>query len=123
MSHLTPRFTDKKSRLILPARFANSAVLIEEVSETELRIRKAVVLPEDEMPFAEDRRPPLSDEDRDFLLSLLDAPPKPNADLKKAAEEWRRRLSPSSTLSAPEVSQRDVGLKSRARLKVKQTGS
>jgi hypothetical protein len=91
MSHLTPRFTDKKSRLILPARFANSAVLVEEVSETELRIRKAVILPEDEMPFTEERRPPLSDEDRDFLLSLLDTPPKPNADLKKAADEWRSR--------------------------------
>jgi hypothetical protein len=90
MADLTPRFTDKKSRLILPARFANSAVLVEEVSETELRIRKAVVLPEDEMPFIEERRPPLADEDRDFLLSLLDAPPKPNADLKKAAKAWRR---------------------------------
>jgi hypothetical protein len=54
MSSLTPRFTDKKGRLILSARFANSAVLIEEVSETELRIRKAVILPEDEVPFTEE---------------------------------------------------------------------
>ena len=36
MSSVIPRFTDKKARLILPARFASSAVLIEEVSETEL---------------------------------------------------------------------------------------
>jgi hypothetical protein len=91
MSSVTPRFTDKKSRLILPARFANSAVLVEEVSETELRIRKAVILPEDEVPFTEERRAPLSDEDRDFLLSLLAASPKANADLKKAAKEWRRQ--------------------------------
>jgi hypothetical protein len=91
MSSATPRFTDKKGRLILPARFANSAVLIEEVSETELRIRKAVILPEDEVPFTEEQRSPLSDEDRDFLLSLLAAPPKANADLKKAARERRRR--------------------------------
>jgi hypothetical protein len=91
MSSVTPRFTDKKARLILPARFANSAVLVEEVSETELRVRKAVILPEDEMPFTEERRFPLSDEDRDFLLSLLAAPPKANADLKKAAKEQRRR--------------------------------
>jgi hypothetical protein len=91
MPSVTPRFTDKKARLILPARFANSAVLVEEVSETELRIRKAVVLPEDEMPFTEEQRPPLADEDRDFLLALLAAPPKANADLKKAAKEYRRR--------------------------------
>ena len=91
MSSVIPRFTDKKARLILPARFASSAVLIEEVSETELRIRKAVILPEDEVPFTEERRAPLSDEDRDLLLSLLAAPPKANADLKKAAKDWRCR--------------------------------
>jgi uncharacterized protein (DUF1778 family) len=89
MSSVTPRFTDKKARLILPARFANSAVLVEEVSETELRIRKAVILPEDEIRFSEEQRSPLSDEDRDFLLTLLDAPPKANADLKKAAKQRR----------------------------------
>jgi uncharacterized protein (DUF1778 family) len=91
MHPITPRFTDKKARLILPARFASSAVLIEEVSETELRIRKAVILPEDKMPFTEVQRPALSDEDRDFLLALLSAPPKANATLKKAAKEYRRR--------------------------------
>jgi hypothetical protein len=59
--------------------------------ETELRIRKAVILPEDKVPFTEERRSPLSDEDRDFLLSLLAAPPKANAALKKAARKQRRR--------------------------------
>ena len=39
----------------------------------------------DEVPFTEENRSALSDEDRDFLLSLLAAPPKANADLKKAA--------------------------------------
>jgi hypothetical protein len=87
----TPRFTDKKARLILPARFANSAVLVEELSETELRIRKAVILPEDEVRFTEEQRTLLSDEDRDFVLSLLSAPPKANADLKKAVNEQRLR--------------------------------
>jgi hypothetical protein len=91
MSVATPRFTDKKARVVLPARFASSAVLIEEVSECELRIRKAVVLPEDEVPFTEMKRSPLSDEDRNFVLSLLAAPPKANTDLKKAAKEHRRR--------------------------------
>ncbi len=91
MSSVTPRFTDKKGRLVLPARFANSAVLVEEVSETELRIRKAVILPEDEVPFTEEQRAPLSDEDRDFLLALLAAPPQANAALKNAARSKRRR--------------------------------
>jgi hypothetical protein len=90
MPATTARFTDKKARLILPARFASSAVLIEEVSETELRIRKAVILPEDEAPFAEEHRPSLANEDRDFVISLLTSPPKPNAALKKAAKEHRR---------------------------------
>jgi hypothetical protein len=89
MSFVTPQFTDKKARVILPARFANSAVLVEEVSETELRIRKAVNLPEDEVPFTEERRLPLADEDRDFILALLATPPKANADLKKTANEHR----------------------------------
>jgi hypothetical protein len=96
MSTVTPRFTDKKGRLILPARFANSSVLIEEISETELRIRKAVILPEDELPFTEEQRSPLSDEDRDFLLALLAAPPKANAELKKAARERRTRARGAS---------------------------
>ena len=91
MSSVIPRFTDKKARLILPRRFANSAVLVEEVSETELRIRKAVILPEDEMRFTEEQRSPLADEDRDFLLTLLASPPKANAALRKAAREHRRR--------------------------------
>ena len=91
MPSVTPRFTDKKARLILPARFASSAVLIEEVSETELRIRKAVILPEDEAPFTEEQRATLSDAGRDFVLSLLAAPAKANAALKKAAREYRRR--------------------------------
>jgi uncharacterized protein (DUF1778 family) len=42
---------------------------------------------EDELPFAEEQRSPLSDEDRDFLLALLADPPKANATLKKAARE------------------------------------
>lgn len=44
------------------------------------------------MSFLEEQRAPLSNEDRDFLLALLANPPKPNAALRKAAEEYRRRL-------------------------------
>jgi hypothetical protein len=91
MRSFTPRFTDKKGRLILPPRFANSAVLIEEISETELRVRKAAIVPEDELPFSEEQRRPLPDEDRDFVLALLAKPPAATSPLKKAAREHRRR--------------------------------
>jgi hypothetical protein len=91
MHSVTPRFTDKKGRLILPARFANTAVLIEEISETELRVRKAAIVPEDELPFSEEHRRPLADADRDFILDLLANPPEANASMKKAAREYRRR--------------------------------
>jgi hypothetical protein len=91
MASESTRFTDKNACLILPARFANSAVLVEEVGENELRVRKAEVQPENEVSFTEERRPLLSDVDRDFLLSLLESPPKPTAALKKAAKELRKR--------------------------------
>ena len=71
MRTLTPKFTDKKGRLILPPRFANSAVLIEEISDTELRVRKAAIVPEDELPFSEEHRRALPDKDRDFGFAAL----------------------------------------------------
>ena len=68
----------------LPKSFANSKVVIEEISETEIRIRKARVIPEDDLPFEEGLRP-LSDRDRDAFLALLDSPPKPTAAFRRAA--------------------------------------
>lgn len=87
MSPATPdvRVTDSKARLTLPKAFANSTVLVEVVSETEVIIRKAKVVPLSEaeqlppLPHAQ----PLSDEDRDLFLSVLDNPSPPNAALHK----------------------------------------
>jgi uncharacterized protein (DUF1778 family) len=79
------RTTDTKARVTLPRAFANSTVIIEQVSETELRVRKARVIPEDEIRFREESPLVLSDRDRDRFLELLDNPPKPNAALRKAA--------------------------------------
>ena len=45
------RSTDAKGRVSLPKTFANATVIIEQLSENELRIRKARVIPEDEIPF------------------------------------------------------------------------
>jgi len=79
------RTTDSKGRVSLPKAFANSTVIIEQVSETELRVRKARVVPEDEVPFREESGLVLSDLDRDRFLVALENPPEPNAALLRAA--------------------------------------
>jgi hypothetical protein len=85
------RTTDQKARVSLPKSFANSTVIIEQVSDTEVRIRKAKVLPEDEIRFYEDSISPLTDRDRDIFLSLLDDPPRANKAFRRAAARYRRR--------------------------------
>jgi hypothetical protein len=85
------RTTDQEGRIALPESFANSTVIIEQVSETEVRIRKAKVLPEDEIRFYEDSVSPLSDRDRDIFLSLLDNPPRATKSFRRAAARYKRR--------------------------------
>jgi hypothetical protein len=79
------RTTDAKGRVCLPKAFANATVIIEQVSDTELRVRKARVIPEDEIRFSEELPIVLSGRDRDRFLRALDNPPKPNAALRRAA--------------------------------------
>jgi hypothetical protein len=83
--------TGKRARVQLPQRFANCTVIIEQVSDTELRIRKAWVIPEDEVRFYEESATPLSDRDRDIFLSLLVNPPPPNEALRRVTTRHRRR--------------------------------
>jgi hypothetical protein len=85
------RTTDSKARITLPRGFANSTVIIEKVSETEVRIRKARVMPEDEARFVEEGRTPLTDRDRDRFLALLDNPPRPKPALRRAAADYKKR--------------------------------
>jgi Protein of unknown function (DUF1778) len=85
------RTTDQKARISLPKAFANSTVVIEQISETEVRIRKAKVIPEDELKFYEESSTPLSDRDRDAFLALLDDPPPANEALRKAAARYKKR--------------------------------
>ena len=85
------RTTDAKGRLVLPKAFANATVIIEHVSDTELRVRRAKVVAEDELPFAEESASPLSDRDRDHFLALLENPPAPTPSLKKAAARHKAR--------------------------------
>jgi hypothetical protein len=91
---MATRTTDSKARVSLPRSFANAVVLIEEVSDTEVRIRKARVIPEDELRFTEESRTKKSAGERDRFLALLDDPPAPNAALKKAVATQKRRHDP-----------------------------
>jgi bifunctional DNA-binding transcriptional regulator/antitoxin component of YhaV-PrlF toxin-antitoxin module len=43
------RTTDKKGRITLPKHFADHLVIIEQVDETEVRIRKAEAIPQKEL--------------------------------------------------------------------------
>jgi hypothetical protein len=86
--------TDEKARINLPKNFANSTVLVEQISDTELRIRKARVIAEDELPFVEETMAPLSDRDRDVFLALLDNPPPPNDALRQLLTSEHRSQNP-----------------------------
>lgn len=77
---------DSDARVELPASFAGATVLIEEVSETELRIRKTEAVFTEEQP-----RQPLSDRDRDLLLAMLENPPPPNDALKALFKRHEHR--------------------------------
>jgi uncharacterized protein (DUF1778 family) len=79
------RVTDSKARLTLPRSFANSTVLIEVRSETEIVIRKAKVV-----PLGEEGSPEtimLSKADWAKFVELLESPSKPNAKLKTLLTE------------------------------------
>jgi uncharacterized protein (DUF1778 family) len=72
--------TDATASIILPHGFANATVIIEQLSEDEVIIRRAPVVPEEFLA-------PLSDRDRDLVLTLLDRPPAPNEALRKALRD------------------------------------
>lgn len=79
---------DERGWVQLPKEFAGTTVQVEATSDTELRIRKAVVIPASALPLMEDHLKPLSDRDRDLFLGLLDNPPKPTAAFRAAAKKY-----------------------------------
>jgi hypothetical protein len=80
------RVADSKGRITLPG-FANATVVIETLSENEYRVRKAKVIPEDELRFPEEHMPvALSERDAQRFLQMLESPPKPNAAARRAAK-------------------------------------
>ena len=74
---LETRKVDTKGRLLLSDELAGSTVVVERVSESEYRVRKAVVIPEDEMFVPENSLKPLSERDRELFLAALDEPAEP----------------------------------------------
>jgi len=84
------RIADSKGRVILPG-FANATVIIEALSENEYRLRKAKVIPEDELRFSEEGVPvSLSERDAERFLRALESPPKPNAAARRAAKRFKK---------------------------------
>jgi|SRR6516164_613207 hypothetical protein len=100
MAAQTPevRVTDSKARLTLPKSFANSTLLVEVVSDVEIVIRKAKVVPlgpGGELP--PDSSPaPLSAADWRLFLSLLDNPPPLPKKLKPAIDRQRKKVREES---------------------------
>ena len=94
MSHVI-RIADSKGRVTLPG-FANATVIIEALSENEYRLRKAQVIPEDELRFSEEDLPvSLSQRDAERFLRALEAPPNPMpppgelpTDSRRTMAEW-----------------------------------
>lgn len=85
------RTVDAKCRVLVPKGFANETVMIEVISENEVRIRKATVVPADAVPLLEDQLKPLSDRDRDLFLQLLANPPEPTPALLAAVKRHKKR--------------------------------
>lgn len=80
---------DAEARVALPTRFANTTVIVEELSVDEVRIRKANAISDNEAQLPEERMTTLSDRDRFF--ELLDNPPRANPALRKAMAEHRKQ--------------------------------
>jgi len=85
------RTADAKARITLPKSFAGSTVIVEQVSETEVRIRKARIVAEGDFPFTDPEVVKLSPRDRAAFLAALENPPEPNAALKRLMRPKKRK--------------------------------
>jgi hypothetical protein len=84
------RIADNKGRISLPG-FANATVILEAVSANEYRVRKAEVIPTDDLRFSEEEMPvALSERDAQRLLDVLQNPPRPNAAARRAAKRFKK---------------------------------
>lgn len=86
------RTADSKGRVTFPG-FANATLIIEQVDETEYRVRKAAVLPEKDLHFHEEDFPvELSERDATQLAEALENPPPPNKLARATARKFRKEF-------------------------------
>jgi hypothetical protein len=86
------RKADSKGRVTIPS-LANATLIVDQIHETEFRIRKAVVIPERDLKFPEDEsKIELSERDAKRFLEVMRNPPAPNRAAKKAAKEYKEYL-------------------------------
>lgn len=83
--------TDADARLVLPMSFANATVIIEQVSEGEIRVRRVESVPDPEIQILEEVPQPLSDRSRDHFLQVLAQSFAPSTALTVAAERHMSR--------------------------------
>ena len=84
------RIADNKGRISLPG-FANATVVVEAISPNEYRVRKAEVIPTDELHFTEEEMPVvLSERDAKRFLEMVENPPPPNAAARRAAKRFKK---------------------------------
>lgn len=83
------RTADERGRVTLPKGFANATVIVQQINESEVRIRLVSEEKGEQQQFVEEMITPLSNVDRDRFLELLETPPKPNAALKRAMAKLR----------------------------------
>lgn len=85
------RIADSKGRISLPG-FANATVILEAISPNEFRVRKAEIIPADDLEFSEEKMPlRLSKPDAQKVLESLLHPPRPPAASRRAAKRFRKR--------------------------------
>jgi hypothetical protein len=82
---------DAQARVTLPAAFAETTVIVEMLSPSEVRIRKVDEPSGDLATLPENSITILSDRDRDRFLELIESPPAANVALREAMNKRRRR--------------------------------
>jgi hypothetical protein len=84
------RTADSKGRVTFPA-FANATLIIEQVDDTEYRVRKLQAFPEKDLPFHEEEFPvELSARDAVAFVKTLKDPPAPTRAARRAARRFKK---------------------------------
>lgn len=81
---------DDQARVTLPAEFAETAVIVERLSPSEVRVRKIGAASDELSAAPECGVTTLSDRDRDRFLELIESPPAANAALRRAMGKRHR---------------------------------